>query len=72
MRQPNFGGPRGQHAQAGFQKVDRQTRSMIWRMARLVLSDYKLSIGGPIKENEHRAQQDQAVISAGFQLCERV
>ena len=45
MRQPNFGGPRGQHAQAGFQKVDRQTRSMIWRMARLVLSDYKLSIG---------------------------
>ena len=46
MRQPNFGGPRGQHAQAGFQKVDRQTRSMIWRMARLVLSDYKLSIGG--------------------------
>ena len=45
MRQPNFGGPRGQHAQAGFQKVDRQTRSMIWRMARLVLNDYKLSIG---------------------------
>ena len=45
MRQPNFGGPRGQHAQAGFQKVDRQTRSMIWRMTRLVLSDYKLSIG---------------------------
>ncbi len=45
MRQPNFGGPRGPHAQAGFQKVDRHTRSIIFRMARLVLADYKLSIG---------------------------
>jgi len=45
MRQPSFGGPRGQHAQAGFQRVDSHTRSIIWRMARLVLSDYKFSIG---------------------------
>ena len=45
MRQPNFGGPRGPQAQAGFQKVDRQTRSIIWRMAKLVLGDYKFSIG---------------------------
>ena len=45
MRQPNFGDPRGPHAQAGFQKVDRQTRNIIWRMAKLVLADYKFSIG---------------------------
>ena len=45
MRQPNFGGPRGQHAQAGFQRVDKNTRSIVWRMARLVLGDYKFSIG---------------------------
>ena len=47
MRQPNFGGPRGPHAQnqGGIQKIDRKTRSIIWRMARLVLGDYKLSIG---------------------------
>ena len=45
MRQPSFGGPRGQRAQAGFQKIDRRTRSIIWRMARMVLSDYKFSIG---------------------------
>ena len=45
MRQPNFGGPRGPQAQAGFQRVGRQTRSIIWRMARMVLKDYKFSIG---------------------------
>ena len=45
MRQPNFGGPRGPQAQAGFQRVDKNTRSIIGRMARLVLGDYKLSIG---------------------------
>ena len=47
MRQPNFGGPRGPHAQnqGGIQKIDRNTRNIIWRMARLVLSDYKFSIG---------------------------
>ena len=47
MRQPNFGGQRGPHAQnqGGIQKIDRKTRNIIWRMARLVLGDYKLSIG---------------------------
>ena len=45
MRQPNFGGPRGSHAQAGFQRVDKNTRNIIWRMARMVLKDYKFSIG---------------------------
>ena len=45
MIQPNFGGPRGPQAQAGFQRVGRQTRSIIWRMARMVLKDYKFSIG---------------------------
>ena len=45
MRQPNFGGPRGPQAQAGFQRVSKNTRNIIWRMAKLVLSDYKLSIG---------------------------
>ena len=47
MRQPNFGGPRGPHAQnhGGIQKIDRNTRNIIWRMAKLVLGDYKLSIG---------------------------
>ena len=45
MRQPSFGGPRGQHAQAGFQRVDENKRRIIGRMARLVLKDYKFSIG---------------------------
>ncbi len=45
MRQPSFGDPRGPRAQAGFQHVDSHTRSLIWRMARLVLGDYKLTIG---------------------------
>ena len=47
MRQSNFGGPRGPHAQnqGGIQKIDRKTRNIIWRMARMVLKDYKFSIG---------------------------
>ncbi len=45
MRQPSFGGPRGPHAQAGFQHVDKHARNIIWRMARLVLGDYKITIG---------------------------
>ncbi len=45
MRQPHFGGPRGPQPQAGFQSVDRRARNMLWRMARLVLGDYKFSIG---------------------------
>ena len=47
MRQPNFGGPRGPHAQnqGGIQKIDKNTRNIIWRMAKLVLGDYRLSIG---------------------------
>jgi len=47
MRQPNFGGPRGPHAQnqGGIQKMDKNTRNIIWRMTKLVLGDYKLSIG---------------------------
>ena len=47
MRQPQFGGPRGPKAQnqGGIQKIDRQTRDVVWRMTRLVLKDYKFSIG---------------------------
>ena len=45
MRQPGFGGPRGPQAQAGFQKVDRKTRELLWRMARLVFRNYRVSIG---------------------------
>ena len=44
MRQPSFGGPRGPHAQAGFQRVDASKRRIVGRMARLVLKDYKFSI----------------------------
>ncbi|MBR1732368.1 MAG: ABC transporter ATP-binding protein [Alloprevotella sp.] len=43
MRQPAFG-PRGERAQAGFQRADAAQRAVIWRMARLVLRDYKFSI----------------------------
>ena len=47
MRQPNFGGPRGPQTQnqGGIQKIDKNTRNIIWRMAKLVLTDYKFSIG---------------------------
>ena len=44
MRQPNFGGPRGPHGQAGFQKASKEQRAVIWRLAKYVLSDYKFSI----------------------------
>ena len=43
MRQPNFNrGPRG-HVQAGFQKVDKQTRQILWRLTKYVLQNYKFS-----------------------------
>ena len=47
MRQPSFGGPRGPqvHNQGGIQPIDANKRKIITGMARLVLSDYKLSIG---------------------------
>ena len=46
MRQPSFNGPRGPHAQnqGGIQKIDAQQRTVIWRLAKYVLSDYKFSI----------------------------
>ena len=46
MRQPSFNGPRGPHAQnqGGIQKIDKQKRDTIARMARLVLRHYKWSI----------------------------
>ena len=44
MRQPNFHqrGPGG-HAQAGFQKVDKQKRQILWRLTQYVLKNYKFS-----------------------------
>ena len=43
MRQPNFNrGPRG-HVQAGFQKVDKQKRQILWRLTKYVLQNYKFS-----------------------------
>jgi len=44
MRQPNFGGPRGPHGQAGFQKASKEQRAVIWRLMKYVLSNYKYSI----------------------------
>ena len=44
MRQPNFGGPRGPHGQAGFQKASKKQRAIIWRLTKYVLSNYKYSI----------------------------
>ena len=44
MRQPNFGGPRGPHGQAGFQKASKEQRAVIWRLTKYVLSNYKYSI----------------------------
>ena len=45
MRQPSFDrGPRGPHGQAGFQKVDKQQRAVIWRLTKYVLGNYKYSI----------------------------
>ncbi len=45
MRQPSFGGHRGPHGQAGFQKASKQQRAIIWRLAKLVLSNYRYAIG---------------------------
>ena len=44
MRQPNFGGPRGPHGQAGLQKASKEQRAIIWRLTKYVLSNYKYSI----------------------------
>jgi ATP-binding cassette subfamily B protein len=44
MRQPNFGGPRGPHGQAGFQKASKEQRAVIWRLTKYVLGNYKYSI----------------------------
>ena len=44
MRQPNFGGPRGSHGEAGFQKASKQQRAVIWRLTKYVLGNYKYSI----------------------------
>ena len=44
MRQPNFGGPRGPHGQAGFQKASKEQRAIIWRLTKYVLGNYKYSI----------------------------
>ncbi|MBR7031955.1 MAG: ABC transporter ATP-binding protein [Prevotella sp.] len=44
MRRPNFGGPRGPHGQAGFQKASKEQRAVIWRLTKYVLSNYKYSI----------------------------
>ncbi|MBP5713584.1 MAG: ABC transporter ATP-binding protein [Prevotella sp.] len=44
MRQPSFGGPRGPHGQAGFQKASKEQRAIIWRLTKYVLSNYKYSI----------------------------
>ena len=46
MRQPSFGGPRGPQGQnqGGIQKIDRQKRTIIWRLTKYVLGNYKYSI----------------------------
>ena len=46
MRQPSFGGPRGPQGQnqGGIQKIDRQKRTVIWRLTKYVLGNYKYSI----------------------------
>ena len=44
MRQPNFGGPRGPHGQAGFQKASKEQRAIIWRLTKYVFGNYKYSI----------------------------
>ena len=45
MRQP-FGTPGGRGAgPAGFQPIDKQKRSTLWRLTKYVLKDYKFSIG---------------------------
>lgn len=44
MRQPNFGGPRGPRAQAGFQKIDKQQRTTLLRMFTFVVKHYRWAI----------------------------
>ena len=44
MKQPSFGGPRGPHAQAGFQKIDREKRSTLLRLTRYVMQHYRWHI----------------------------
>jgi len=39
-----MGGRRTGQAQAGFQRVDARSRRVLWRMFRMVLADYRLSI----------------------------
>ncbi|MBR4897987.1 MAG: ABC transporter ATP-binding protein [Prevotella sp.] len=44
MKQPSFG-PRGPHAQAGFQKIDKQQRGTLLRLTRYVMKHYRWHIG---------------------------
>ena len=43
MRQPNFH-PRGERPQAGFQKVDKEKRAILWRLTKYVMRQYKYTI----------------------------
>ena len=43
MRQPNFH-PRGERPQAGFQKIDKEKRAILWRLTKYVLRQYKYTI----------------------------
>ena len=43
MRQPNFH-PRGERPQAGFQKIDKEKRAILWRLTKYVLRQYKYAI----------------------------
>ena len=47
MKQPSFG-PRGPHAQAGFQKIDKKQRSTLLRLTRYVMRHYRWHIGAVI------------------------
>ena len=44
MRQPSFGGPRGQRAQAGFQKASKEQRATLQRMFTFVMKHYRWAI----------------------------
>ncbi|MBQ7422206.1 MAG: ABC transporter ATP-binding protein, partial [Prevotella sp.] len=46
MKQPNFGSKGGPiQMQAGFEKIDKNKRTTIWRLTKFVFQNYKLSIG---------------------------
>ena len=45
MRQPNFGGPQRERAQAGFQRATRQQRDTLLRMTSFVWRHYKWQMG---------------------------